>query len=125
MGIKMTIGILVIVVALIGIIAYLLNDIPTLIRQSPAQRNVLVEGVVKTGFGAYPHSINFTSYSTHQTASATIDKNGYYSIILLGNETYNVTAYYGTLFGISTNRNCMGVLTINGTANAINFSRSC
>lgn len=115
-----------IVIAIVGAAGYVLFTYgPSLIKSPPPQNNVLVEGFIRTGFGASPRNITFISQSTGRASSTTINKNGYYSIALLGGDTYTVTAYYNTLFGVSTNSNCSGTLTLNNTANTINFSRSC
>ena len=116
-----------ILIAIIGVVGYMwfINPPNFYIKAPPPKNNVLVLGVIKTGFGASPHNITFVSQATGQASSTTINKNGYYSIALLGNDTYNATAYYSTLFGLSTNKNCMGTVALNNTVNSINFSRSC
>jgi hypothetical protein len=128
MGRALTVLVIIVVLAVIGIAAYVLLDTPllaSLANQSTSQKNVLVSGVIKTGITTSPLGINFTSEKTGQSSYTTIDKNGYYSIALLGNDTYNVTIYYNTLFGTSTNKNCRAVLVFNGMVTAYNFSRNC
>lgn len=126
MGKTAAVLVTVFILVIISIIGYLSSDyIASLIKPPPVQNNVLVTGVIKTGFGTTPDYINFTSGKTGSTMITTINKNGYYSITLLGNDTYNVTAYYKTLFGVATNKYCVGMLVLNSTVNSSNFSRSC
>jgi hypothetical protein len=119
----------VLVLIIIGIVAYFLFNSPfiaKLINQAPPVRNdVLVSGIVTTGFSTSPSGINFTSEKTGQVSYATIDKDGHYSITVLGNDTYNVTIYYSSLVGTSTSKNCRTALSFNSTVTSFNFSRSC
>jgi hypothetical protein len=125
MNIALKILMVIVVIISIGVIGYVLLVSPPNITKPAPQNNVFVNGVIKIGFGASPHNITFVSQKTGDVASATINKIGYYSIALLGNDTYNVAIFYNTLFGITTNKNCMGILTLNSIVNATNFSRSC
>ncbi len=129
MGKALSVLAAIIILAVIGLAAYLLlttSLLSSLLNQpAPSQNNVLVSGVIRTSFTTSPVGINFTSQKTGQAAYTTINKAGHYSVALLGNDTYNVTIYYSSLFGVSTSKGCRGVLYLNGTATSANFSRSC
>lgn len=128
MGGKLNVLIAILVIVAIGILVYVfLNGAigTQLTTQAPVQNDVVVSGIIKTGFTTSPSGINLTSQKTGQTAYATIDKNGHYSITVLGNDTYNVTIYYNSLIGVQTSKNCKSVITLNAIATSYNFSMSC
>lgn len=128
MGKVLTIMVIIVVLVVIGIATYLLfnTDLLAGLKNQPTfQNDVLVSGIIKTGVTTSPVSISFVSEKTGQASSTTIDKNGHYSITLLGNDTYNATVYYSTLFGVSTNKNCKSILVFNNTITSDNSSRNC
>lgn len=129
MGNALTALLVVLVLVIIAVVAYFLLTAPFILKllnqTAPTQNDVLVSGIIKTGFSTSPSGINFTSKKTGQTAYATIDKNGRYSLTVLANDTYNVTIYYSSLLGVSTSKNCRTTLSFNDTVTAFNFSTSC
>ena len=125
MGAGKAIAITFVILILVVIGAYLFFNPGILAKQQQVSHNVVVSGTVKTGFGTSPHNITFTSEQTGQRGSTTINKNGFYSIGLVGNDTYSVVVYYNTLFGVSTNNNCAGTLILNATVNSLSYSKSC
>ena len=129
MGNNLAVLLAILVLVVIAIVAYFLFTAPFITRlisqTNPVQNDVVVGGIIKTGFSTSPSGINFTSKKTGQTSYATIDKNGHYSITVLGNDTYNVTIYYSSLFGVSTSKSCRAVLSFNNMVTVSNFSTSC
>lgn len=114
-----------VIVLLIGIAVLAYIYLPQFLGHHGARNTVIVSGIVMTSIGTSPYNITFISQTTRQVLSTTINSAGRYAISLLGNDTYIVVIYYGTVFGKSTSSNCSSTLTLNGTVTAFNFSKSC
>jgi hypothetical protein len=115
------------IVVLSAYLLYLISTDPYLMEMpSQKQNNVVVSGVIRTMILTRPILATFTSVKNGGKFSTSINSEGYYSISLLGNDTYNIAVYYSGLFGNATSPNCDShAISLNGSVREMNFTMNC
>lgn len=100
-------AIIIVAVIAVGVFALTVGHNLFNVTKAPPQNhnNVLVTGSVKTT-GTFTKPVEIAFNSSIDQGNATVNPNGYYSIYLLGGETYNVTVYFNGALGRSSSAKC-------------------